>query len=272
MDKIKIQNLEVYANHGVFPEENKLGQKFVVTMILYLNTRMAGKTDTLSYSVHYGEVSHFATDFLQNHTYKLIEAAAENLAEAILLKYDQIEKIQVTLHKPWAPIGLPLEDIAVEIERGWHTAYIAVGSNMGDREKYITQAIQEIKKMPECHVTKVSKLIETKAYGKTDQEDFINGCLELKTLFNPEELLDQLHIVERKAGRERNEHWGPRTLDLDILFYDNEIVETQELVIPHLDMNNREFVLEPLAEIAPYFEHPVDHKNILQLLLEVRKQ
>ena len=91
-------------------------------------------------SANYGEVSHFVTEFLTTHTYKLIEAAAEQTARAVLLHFPLIQKLKFSIHKPWAPVGLPLSDVAVEIERGWHKVYLAFGSNMGDRRKYIKDA------------------------------------------------------------------------------------------------------------------------------------
>ena len=96
-DEIRIEDLEVFANHGVFPEENTLGQKFVVSAVLFTDTRMAGKTDDLTASIHYGEVSAFITEFLQKNTYQLLERAAEELAEALLLEWDRIEKISIEI-------------------------------------------------------------------------------------------------------------------------------------------------------------------------------
>ena len=142
MDKIKIKDLEVFANHGVFPEENTLGQKFIVSADLYTDTRKAGKTDDLTVSIHYGEVSAFIEVWLKKHTYKLLESAAENLAEELLLKYPGMRAIRLEIKKPWAPIRLPLKTVSVEIERAKHTVYIAMGSNMGDREKYIKDAVK----------------------------------------------------------------------------------------------------------------------------------
>ena len=110
MDKIIIENLELFANHGVFPEETKLGQKFLINMELYLPTRKAGYSDDLIESVNYGEVSHFVTEFLTTHTYKLIEAAAEQTARAVLLHFPLIQKLKFSIHKPWAPVGLPLKN------------------------------------------------------------------------------------------------------------------------------------------------------------------
>ena len=269
MDKIKIQNLEIFANHGVFPEENVLGQKFLVSATLYTSTRKAGKTDELTASIHYGEVSQFITEFLKEHTFKLLERAAESLAEALLLQTPGLERVQLEIKKPWAPIGLPLETVAVEIERGWHTAYIALGSNMGDKEQYLNQAIQSLNETPCCEVTKVSSFLVTEPYGVTDQDNFLNACLELRTLLTPRELLDELHRIEQEAGRERIIHWGPRTLDLDIIFYDDLIIEEKDFCIPHVEMHKRDFVLRPLSEIAPYKHHPCSKKTVRELLEEL---
>lgn len=269
MDKIEIRDLEIFANHGVFPEETALGQKFVVSAIMYTETRPAGLTDDLSASINYGEVSHMITDFLQKNTYKLLEAAVENLAEMLLLSLPLLKKITLRIEKPWAPVSLPLKTVAVEITRGWHTAFIAFGSNMGDKKKYLDDAIQGLRDMKEIVVEKVSGYLVTEPYGGVEQDEFLNGVLKLRTLLTPEELLDRLHELEAAANRERIIHWGPRTLDLDILFYDNEIIDTPNLHIPHIDMENRDFVLKPMDEIAPYYRHPVLNKTIHQLLNEL---
>lgn len=264
-DKIRITDLEVFANHGVFPEENALGQKFLVSATLYTDTRRAGLTDDLSASVHYGEVSGFIDRYLRENTFKLLERAAEALAEELLLQTKGLEKIRLEIKKPWAPVRLSLKTVSVEIERGWHTAYIALGSNMGDRENYLNTAVRALDNMRGCSVTKVSHFLETPPYGVTEQNDFLNGCLELKTLLPPRELLDELHRIEQEAGRERILRWGPRTLDLDIIFYDDLVCEENDLCIPHVEMHKRPFVLKPLCEIAPYKRHPVYGKTVTEL-------
>ena len=265
LDEIRIEDLEVFANHGVFHEENVLGQKFLVTAVLCTDTREAGKTDELAASVHYGEVSAFIEKYLREHTFKLLERAAECLAEELLLSLPRLRKIQLEIKKPWVPVKLPLKTVSVSIERGWHTAYIALGSNMGDREAYLNNAVKSLDSRKDCRVKKVSKFIETPPYGVTDQADFLNGCVKLETLLYPRELLDELHRIEQEAGRERVVRWGPRTLDLDIIFYDDIIWEEEDLCIPHVEMHKRKFVLEPLAEIAPYKRHPVYGKTVLEM-------
>lgn len=271
MDKIKIENLEVFGNHGVFPEETKLGQKFLVSSTLYLDTRKAGKEDCLDASVHYGLVSHLIKKELEENTFALIEAVAEHLAESVLLYDEKIREVEIEVKKPWAPIRLPLDYVSVSIKRSWHEAYIAVGSNMGDKEAYISQAIEKLKNRKDCRVKRVSSMIETEPYGMVDQDKFLNGAFMLETLLDPQELLDVLHGIEAEAKRERMLHWGPRTLDLDIIFYDDEIIQEEALCIPHYDMQNRLFVLKPLREIAPYKRHPVYGKTIAEMVVDLEK-
>lgn len=272
MDKIRIKDLEVYCNHGVYKEENILGQKFLVSVVLYTDTRMAGKMDDLAKSIDYGTICHEITEFLKGHTYQLIETAAEQLARYLLLKVKNLEKISLELKKPWAPVGLPMDTVAVEIVRQWHTAYIALGSNMGDKEGYLNQAVKWLDGEEDCEVVKSSDFIVTQPYGMTEQEKFLNGCLELRTLLYPLELLKLLNRLEKKAGRERLVHWGPRTLDLDIIFYDDMILDSEKLTIPHADMKNRDFVLEPLAQIAGYKRHPVLKKTVRELLEDLEEK
>lgn len=265
MDKITIKNLEVFANHGVFPEENVLGQKFVITAVMHTDTRNAGRTDNLEQSIHYGEVSHFIKNHVESHTFMLIERVAETLAEALLLKYPLMEKIELEIAKPWAPVGLPLETVSVSICRGWHTAYIALGSNMGDTKGYLDMAVDRLNELDTCRVIKVADYIETEPYGGVEQDNFLNSALELRTLLTPEELLEQLHVIEREAHRERIVHWGPRTLDLDILLYDDIIFDSDVLHIPHVEMHKRSFVLDPMVQLAPYKRHPVLGETMLEL-------
>lgn len=271
MDRIKIRELEVFANHGVFPEENENGQNFYVNATLYTNTRMAGLSDKLEDSTNYGEVCHFITEYMQAHVFKLIETVAEGLAKEILLRFPLVHSLTLEVKKPDAPIGLPFGWVSVEITRGWHQVYLSVGSNIGDRQGHLDFAVDELKKFQEIRHVKMSDIIETEPYGGVEQQSFLNGAIALETLFSPEELLDKLHDIEAAAGRERLIHWGPRTLDLDIVFYDNLVMDSETLIIPHVDMQNRAFVLEPLAQLCPGKVHPALGKTVQQMLAELQR-
>lgn len=268
-DFIKITNLKVFAHHGVFSEETKNGQDFYINAKLFLDCRKVGQTDDLEDSLNYGWVCHFITNFLQKNTYHLIEAAAEQLVREMLLTMKPLMGVELELCKPHAPIGLPFENVSVTIYRQWHTAYLAVGSNMGDRHAYILKGIDELAHVNGVKDVKVSNFIETKPYGGVQQDDFVNGAIEIKTLLTPQELLKELHTIEKHANRERIVRWGPRTLDLDIVFYDKLVYEDDRLIIPHIDMENREFVLKPLAELCPNYRHPISGKTVNQMLKTV---
>lgn len=268
-DEIRIEDLELFANHGVYPEETKLGQKFLVSMCLRLSTRRAGLSDDLEASIDYGAVCAFVAAHLREHTFKLIEAAAEHCAMAVLDNWPMLESLSFELKKPWAPVGLPLGCVSVKIERARHRAYVALGSNLGDRRAYLDGAVKALASLEHCRLGPVSSFIETKPFGGVEQGDFLNGCLMLETLLEPEELLDELQKIEQAAHRERKIHWGPRTLDLDLLFYDDLIMNTERLTLPHPGIAERDFVLRPMAEIAPGLVHPVFKKTMSRLLSEL---
>ena len=272
MDEIRIDNLECYAYHGVFPEENEKGQPFFVNMVLYADLRKAGQTDELTLSTHYGEVCHLVNDWMKTHTVKLIETVAESLATEILSAFPLVQALNIEIRKPKAPIGLPFESVSVKLHRGRHEVYVAIGSNMGEKDKFIQLGLSELAELPDTTVEAVSDIIVTKPYGGVEQEDFLNGVVRLKTLFTPEELLARLHEIEEKAERKRTLRWGPRTLDLDIVFYDKLVYESDTLIIPHVDMENRDFVLVPMCQLAPNFRHPLLGKTMEQLCRKLSAQ
>ncbi len=271
-DQIRIKNLDVFAYHGVSPEETKLGQKFLVDATLYTDTRAAGFSDDLSKSVDYSAVCYFIAEYMKTHTYKLLESAAEHLAEEILMEVPQLDRINIEIKKPSAPISVPIEMVSVAISRSWHTVDLSLGSNMGDREDYLLSALRGMEANPRVRGIRQSEIIETAPYGNTDQPPFLNAAVEIQTLFTPHEMLAYIHELEDAAGRERGEHWGPRTLDIDILFYDDCVIGEEELTIPHPDMTNRMFVLGPLSELCPSRLHPVFQKSVMRMRRELERR
>lgn len=270
MDKICIDDLKIFARHGVFEHENINGQNFYVSAVMYVDTERAGIHDSLEDSVDYGSVSLLIRKVMTGNTYKLIETAAQAVATAVLSNFSLVEKIEVEIRKPEAPVPMEFRSVSVRIERSWHTAVIAFGSNIGDSRGYITGAINALENSPYIKNLLPSQLMVTKPYGYTDQSDFLNGAAICKTILSPHGLLDLLHDIENEAGRKREIHWGPRTLDLDIIFYDDITMNDPDLIIPHADMHNRSFVLAPIAQIAPDYRHPVFGKTVRELLREVK--
>lgn len=173
MDQIIIENLEIFGYHGVFEEEAFLGQKFIVNARLYLDTRPAGQTDDLTQSLDYGEVCQFIKKLVETERYMLIEKIAEEIASGLLLTYEPLQKVEITVKKPWAPVRVHLDTVAVRIERGWHTVYLSIGSNMGDKEGYLDFAIDRLNALPDTKVTEVSDYIETEPYGDVEQDNFL---------------------------------------------------------------------------------------------------
>lgn len=271
MDCIEIRELEVYCHHGVFKEENVLGQKFLISIILYTDTKMAGVSDDLEQSVDYAKVSYFVKERMEEKNFKLIEAAAEYVAEKVLLSFPLIQRIKVEIKKPWAPILLPLETVSVTIVRGWTKVYLSVGSNMGNREEHLQKALERLQQERTIRGIRVSDWIETEPYGYLKQDSFLNAAVELETIENPDSLLKILQRIEAEGGRERTIHWGPRTIDLDIVLFGDVIMQTETLTIPHREMHLREFVLRPLAQLAPWVSHPVYHKTVSELWEQMRQ-
>lgn len=143
--------------------------------------------------------------------------------------------------------------------------YLGLGSNLGDREENLEKAIDALDDFDEINVTNRSRVFETEPYGKTDQPEFMNMCVEIKTRMSPLSLLETVLGIEHSLGRVREEVWGPRIIDIDILLYEDLELELDDLSIPHKEMHKRSFVLEPLAEIAPHMKHPTLDKTVLEL-------
>ena len=140
-------------------------------------------------------------------------------------------------------------------------AYIALGTNLGDKRRQMENALAALQQAG-VTVRRVSPFIETEPYGVTDQPAFLNGVCEVETTLSPQELLAILLKIETQQGRVRTRHWGPRVIDLDLLLYDDQIIDEPNLKVPHPDKENRAFVLQPLAAIAPQVVHPVLGKTI----------
>ena len=272
MDKIYINNLEFIGFHGVFPEEKKLGQKFLVSLELTVDTREAGKTGDLTKSVHYGLVAQDVEKLFLEKSIDLIETCAENIAEMVLKKYELVKEVKVVVKKPWAPLQMHFENVAIEITRKWHRVYLSLGSNIGNKRKNLLEAIRKIGELENTEVVKSSTILETEPFGYLEQDNFLNACLEVKTLMTAQEFLKVILQIELDMGRVREIKWGPRIIDIDMLFYDKEVIEEDNLAVPHPWICEREFVLDPLSEIAPNYIHPLEKKTITMLARKLKER
>lgn len=264
MDTITLKGLEFIAYHGVLESEKDLGQIFSVDCTLAFDTSLCD--DQLDKTVNYGEVALEIVQYSTATRFDLIETLANELARHLLVKYPMVQAVTLTVHKPHAPIATPFKDVNVKVTRRRTVSYLAIGSNLGDKVSNLNMVSEAMEKDP-C-VTQISKssYIKTKPYGITDQPDFLNGAIKISTVYTPFELLRFCKTIEKKAGRVKTRHWGERTLDVDILFYGDTVLFTENLIIPHPQIPLREFVLAPLAQIEPYFMHPVLHKSVQDML------
>ena len=156
--------------------------------------------------------------------------------------------------------------------KGVTIAYLGLGSNVGDREEYIEQAIFLLEKNPKIEMVKHSSNFETEAEGGGNQPPFINAVAAVKTKLDPYQLLDLCQEIEATLGREREIEWGPRTIDIDILLYNDDVISDDRLQVPHPLMHERIFVLKPLREIAPQMMHPILEKSIDTLYEEKKTE
>ena len=270
MDQLRIKDLEVYAYHGVFAAEKELGQRFVLDLILDYDMTRAAKTGDLTASIHYGELAQELVKWCQESKEDLIETLAYQLIGKIFQSYDLVEKVSLEVKKPWAPVPLPLDTCSVKLVRKKRKAFIALGSNQGSPVANLDAALEKMAEQ-NIRILQISSRIETEPWGGVEQDPFLNQVVEVETWLNPEELMQTLLAIEADLGRVREIKWGPRVIDMDILYIGQEELYSPNLIVPHPYVAERAFVLQSLVEIAPHFVDPVQKKSIRQLWDVVEK-
>lgn len=274
-EKIKISNLKVFSHVGVFEQEKKEGQFFVLNLEFEINDEFDLKNDNLKNTVNYCAVVEFVENFIEKSNFNLLETLAKELLKNLLLEFKLIKLAEIEIWKEnlkeFKQKNHVFSKIAVYKKLKWHSAFLAIGSSLGNKEQFINFAIENLKQCDEIKLIKQSKTMQSKPYGNVAQNEFLNVVVEINSIKTPNELLNFCLEIEKKANRKREKKWADRTLDIDILFYENLIINETNLTIPHADLKNRIFFLKPMNEIAPNFVHPLNLKTIKELLKDLEK-
>jgi 2-amino-4-hydroxy-6-hydroxymethyldihydropteridine diphosphokinase/dihydroneopterin aldolase len=270
-DRIAITGLRVRGRHGVLDSERRDGQDFLIDAVLSVDTRAAAATDDLSRTVDYAGLSERLAAIVAGEPVRLIETLADRLAQACLAD-PAVREVQITVHKPQAPLGRPFGDVAVTIcrERG-HRAVLALGSNLGDRLRTLQDAVDALAATQGLDLVAVSPVYETAPVGGPEQPDYLNAVVLAETARPAAALLDRAHEIEAAADRTRAVRWGPRTLDIDVIAYGDQVSGDPALTLPHPRAHERAFVLAPWLDVDPDAELP-GHGRVAGLLSELAGQ
>ncbi|MHB1064778.1 MAG: 2-amino-4-hydroxy-6-hydroxymethyldihydropteridine diphosphokinase [Georgenia sp.] len=286
-DQIRLVGLRAFGHHGVFAHERVDGQEFVADVAVHLGLRAAAAADDLAATVSYADVAADVVALLAGEPVDLLETLAERIADVILAR-PAVRAVDVTVHKPQAPITVPFDDVQVRIRRsagdarggaagtrdgtaGTTTdgtaaadlgrrpehpqrAILALGANLGEAVATLRAAVGSLARAEGLRVTGVSPLARTApvlAPGQDPQPDYLNAVVVATTTLAPLELLALAHRIEAEHGRRRDERWGARTLDVDLVAVGDAVAATPELTLPHPRAHERAFVLLPWARTDP---------------------
>jgi len=256
MDRILIDDLRVMTVIGALPHEREAAQPIRIDLSIGLDLRNAGRSDELNDTVHYGLVCERVAEMARDSKDILLERLAAKVAD-VVLEFDLVELVDVKLTKLRPPIPEEVQSTSVTLTRSRseaaapplenHEVIVALGSNLGDRLGYLKFAVGEL-----GNVVAMSQVFETEPVGgPDDQGAYLNMVVKVHTALDPYAFIRRCQRIEANALRQRIVHWGPRTLDVDMLFYDDVHIDSEHLTVPHPRINERRFVLTPLSEVAP---------------------
>lgn len=289
LDQIAVHGIRVTGYHGVLDTERE-GQVFLADIVAHVNSRTAAARDDVAYTVNYSDMADRAAEVLAGNPNQLIESVAEKIARA-LLDMDGVECVDVTVHKPSAPLHVEFKDVSISIRRDlsdgslWADkrigssagesddpldpgaspvrdvmdvrpvqpvgAVIAMGGNLGDVEATFRAALAELHRIPGVQVRTVSPLVRTAPEGGAEQPDYLNAVVRVQTSLSPRELLGACNGIEVLHGRDRTVAGSARTLDLDLISYDGVTGRTEDLTLPHPRAHQRGFVVLPWSHMEP---------------------
>ena len=250
-DRIELKGISAHGHHGVLDFEKADGQEFVVDVALEVDLRRPGRSDVLSHTVNYAEVAADVVSLITGPSLDLIEALADRIAQAALHR-PLVQAVEVTVHKPQAPVGVTVGDVRVVVERHRdEPVVIALGANLGDVQATLEAAVRALADVDGLRISAVSELFETDPVGGPEQPVYLNAVVLARTRLGAFALLTELHAIEADRGRVRETHWGARMLDLDLIQYGDPetgselISQDPELMLPHPRAHERAFVLAP---------------------------
>jgi dihydroneopterin aldolase/2-amino-4-hydroxy-6-hydroxymethyldihydropteridine diphosphokinase len=254
-DRIVLQGISARGFHGVLDFEKAEGQDFVVDVTLDVDLRRAGRSDLLEHTVNYADVAADIVALITGPSLDLIESLAEQIAAAALRR-SPVQAVEVTVHKPQAPVGVSFGDVQVTVERHRdEPVVIALGANLGEVQSTLEAAVRQLADLDGLQISVVSDLFETDPVGGPDQPVYLNAVVLARTRLAAFALLTELHAIEADHGRVRETRWGARSLDLDLIQYGDpglgsELVsQDPELMLPHPRAHERAFVLAPWCAV-----------------------
>lgn len=255
-DRITLTGVSAFGHHGVLEHERRDGQQFVVDVTMEADLSRAAQTDDLAATVSYAEVAADVVAAVEGEPLDLIEALAGRIAAQALLR-PLVEAVEVTVHKPQAPVGVPFGDVSVTVRRERdEPVVIALGANLGEPADVLRRAAVRLHRVRGLRGVRLSPLHRTAPVGGPEQPAYVNAVAVGRTRLTPASLLAALHRIEDDFGRTREVRWGPRTLDLDLVQYGTpgttEVVsDDPQLTLPHPRAHERGFVLVPWLAADP---------------------
>jgi len=274
MFRILIKDLNLFGYHGVKESEKKDGQNFCFNIEILISKGSFLNDDDIDNTVNYSEVIKLIKRINSSERFNLLETFSQTIAEDIMKISPLVEKVMVRIEKTSPPIKENLESVGVEyvLDRKREEkdksknkkvdVYLSLGSNVGDRENNLRKAVDLISSNPNINVVKVSSIYETEPMYLKDQNSFYNVVLQAHTgiELGPFEMMGFLKGIEFGFGRKKDIKYGPRIIDIDLLYYGEMVIESDFLTLPHPRIEERKFVLAPLSEIAP--ELKIKSRNI----------
>ncbi len=253
--QIALTGVSAFGHHGVLDHERADGQQFVVDVLMEVDLTRAAEGDDLADTVNYAEVAAAVVAAVEGPALDLIEALAGRIADAVLLQ-PLVEAVDVVVHKPQAPVGVPFGDVSVRLRRERSVAVvIALGANLDEPAQTLVQAGRRLRRVRGLGSIRISSLHLTQPVGGPEQPPYVNAVAVARTRLAPHTLLAELHRLEEAFGRTRSVRWGPRTLDLDLVQYGPGGEELRQddpmLTLPHPRAHERAFVLAPWAQVEP---------------------